>query len=71
MQKIGQIRDFMNEQAEGLQLEIEEIKSNLIRQTNKAGDDNIGNATPSEKDIKDYKSKLEAQLLNSEQTIKI
>ena len=43
----------------------------MIRESNKVGEEDITNLTPSEKDIKDYKSKLEAQLLNSEHTIKI
>jgi hypothetical protein len=72
MEKIEQIRDFMKEQAEGLQQEIEEVKAILINKTKADGaeDDNLSCA-PSEQDLKEYSSKLQEELLNSDQTIKI
>lgn len=72
MAKIEQIRDFMKEQAEGLQAEIEDIKAMLIAETAANADDDGGlSCAPSEKELKDYSSKLQAELLNSDQTIKI
>lgn len=72
MEKIKLIRGFMNEQAEGLQNEIEDIKTKLMNSTNEQQEsENRLNSVPSEKELKDYSSKLEAQLLNSEKTIKI
>ena len=61
MEKIELIRGFMNEQAEGLQSEIEDIKTKLMNSTNEQQEsENQLNAVPSEKELKDYSSKLEA-----------
>ena len=62
----------MKEQAEGLQTEIEYIKAILIDKTNaKPEEDDNVSCAPSEKELKDYSGKLQAELLNSDQTIAI
>ena len=71
MKKIEQIRDFMKEQADGLQQETEELKTLLMKQSAAEGDDDVTSCAPSEKELKEYSSRLQDQLLHSDQTIKI
>ena len=57
----------MKEQAEGLQSEIEDIKGILLNKTAaKPEEDDAVSCAPSEKELKDYSSKLQAELLNSD-----
>lgn len=59
MEKIDQIRDFMKEQAEGLQSEIDEVQKLIMESTMKPEVEQA----PSQKDLKDYSSKLQSELL--------
>jgi hypothetical protein len=58
----------MQEQADGLSQEIEELQQLLMASTEKPK--SVAEA-PSQRELKEYTSKLEDELLRSDQTIKV
>ena len=58
----------MKEQQDGLQAEIDEMK-NQIYNDNSEPKEPLS-STPSQKDLKDYSTKLQAEFLQSDQLIK-
>lgn len=66
MQKIEQIREFMKEQAESLNQEIDEVQKLILESSMKTIP-----VVPSQKELKDYSQKLQDELLQSDQNIKI
>ena len=60
MDKIGQIREFMQEQASGLKSEIDELNQMIIEesQAKNEDEDDPDFVPPTQRDLKEYSTKL-------------
>ena len=61
----------MLEQAEGLTQETEDIKKWLMDAGNQKAKPEVKDEAPSQKELKEYTSKLQEEFLKSDQTIKV
>ena len=60
----------MNEQADGLQNEIDDLQGFIMKSSN-TEDEQKSTPSPTQKDLKDYSNKLQDEFLNSDQNIKV